>query len=175
MQAVCQGDRQAYKLLVDRHCQAISHYAFRLCGNQSEAEDISQETFLRLWTQSDKWQPAKAKLSTWLHRITHNLCIDLLRKQSRIETEANTEELQQSPLWQYARYEESNSDQSDPALRLQQVLARLPEAQRSALMLCSHSGFSNQEAADIMGLSVKALESTLARARRSLRSKLFDD
>jgi RNA polymerase sigma-70 factor (ECF subfamily) len=171
MEAVCRGDRRAYQALVDRHWKAISHYAFRLLGDLSEAEDISQETFLRLWKQAEKWQPGKAKLSTWLHRITHNLCIDHLRKHSRMQAEADPGQFVEAE----AIAGQDIEDQSREELggQLQRALATLPESQRSALMLCSQSGFSNQEAAAIMGISVKALESTLARARRTLRSSLF--
>jgi RNA polymerase sigma-70 factor (ECF subfamily) len=173
MEAVCQGDRRAYRALVDRHWQAISHYAFRLLGDVSEAEDICQETFLRLWKQAEKWQPGKARLSTWLHRISHNLCIDHLRKHSRLQAEADPGQFAEAETTE--RRDHEGDDREEMAGQLQQALAALPESQRSALMLCSHSGFSNQEAAAIMGISVKALESCLARARRNLRSSLFTD
>jgi len=55
-----------------------------MLGNGRDIEDVAQETFLRLWVNAKKWDPGKAKLSTWLHRIAHNLCIDLLRKQQRV-------------------------------------------------------------------------------------------
>lgn len=182
MDAVCRGDRQAYRSLVQRHSLAIGHYAYRLLGNSSEAEDITQETFLRLWLNAHRWQPDKARLTTWLHRIAHNLCVDLQRKQGRIQTGHDESELDgQSEAVQSARQvlttdeaqQDLDTDARDTQLqRLRAALDELPENQRSALTLCTFSGFSNQEAAAIMGLSVKALESALARARRSLREKL---
>ena len=177
MEALCQGDRKAYQAIVDRHCQAISHYALRMLGNQGDAEDITQETFLRLWLKADKWQASKAKLTTWLHRITHNLCIDFMRKHSRLQTLEDSEGLDANAQAAWSGVDESCTDDSqtddDRMSRLTKALSRLPEAQRSALMLCTYSGFSNQEAAAIMSISVKALESALARARRSLRATLF--
>src|SRR5210317_1018640 len=86
MLAVSKGDQSAYQPLVSQHLNAISHYAFRLLGNLKDTEDICQEVFLKLWTTASKWQPEKVKLTTWLHRITHNLCIDYLRKHGRTHT-----------------------------------------------------------------------------------------
>ena len=92
MLAVCEGDRSAYQTIVNQHLKSISHYAFRILGNQKDTEDISQEVFLRLWINARKWNPEKAKLSTWLHRIAHNLCIDYLRKHGRVQTQESFEE-----------------------------------------------------------------------------------
>ena len=181
MDLVCRGDQKAYQSLVYRHSQAISHYAYRLLGSKTDAEDITQETFLRLWINAHKWQPEKARLTTWLHRIAHNLCIDLQRKQKHLQPEADAQSGDQAAREQPAAGQDSlNGDSttqtSDRQLqRVRQALDELPENQRSALTLCTFSGFSNQEAAAIMGLSLKALESALARARRSLREKLSDE
>ena len=179
MEALCAGDRRAYQAIVNRHCQAISHYALRMLGNQSDAEDITQETFLRLWLKADQWQASKSKLTTWLHRIAHNLCIDHMRKHSRLQTLEETDELSSDSQaqWQVSGLESSEAEQQDEdrLAMLTAAVSRLPEAQRSALMLCTYSGFSNQEAAAIMSISVKALESVLARARRTLRATLFTE
>ncbi|GAB5499566.1 MAG: RNA polymerase sigma factor [Pseudohongiellaceae bacterium] len=181
MDAVCRGDRKAYQSLVHRHSKAISHYAYRLLGSEADAEDVTQETFLRLWINACKWQPDKARLTTWLHRIAHNLCVDLQRKQGRIELQGDEQTLDH-PLRETDSNEPNSADQLNSAethnkqmLRLRQALDGLPENQRSALTLCTFSGFSNQEAAAIMGLSVKALESALARARRTLRETLANE
>lgn len=173
MAAVCQGEEQAYQALVRRHLPAISNYCYRLLGARRDCEDVSQETFLRLWLNAEKWQPEKAKLTTWLHRIAHNLCIDLLRKQARVDLEAEPESLKEA----MPEETETAGDRERDERRLQllgEAMFSLPEAQRSALSLCHHSGFSNQEAAAIMGLSLKALESALVRGRRSLREMLAD-
>lgn len=169
MQAVCMGGRSAYQALVKRHLKAISHYAYRLLGNQKDTEDITQEVFLRLWTNAQKWNSDKSKLTTWLHRITHNLCIDYLRKNGRMQTQDNfDDEVADSP----SSNNESIDDKSDKTKLLREALSALPENQRSALSLCHYQGFSNKEAAVIMNISVKALESSIARAKRSLREKL---
>ena len=175
MRAVCNGDQSAYQTIVKQHLKSISHYAFRILGNQKDTEDITQETFLKLWINAGKWQPEKAKLSTWLHRITHNLCIDYLRKHGSTHTQENVEEERstESPTeWQDKN--EASEYRTQQEQQLKKAIDNLPENQRSALMLCHYSGFSNKEAAVIMDVSVKALESAIARAKRSLRKQLSD-
>ena len=169
MQAVCMGGRSAYQALVKRHLKSISHYAYRLLGNQKDTEDITQEVFLRLWNNAQKWKPEKSKLTTWLHRIAHNLCIDYLRKYGRMQTQDSfDDEADDSP----SENKESMDEKNSQIKLLSEAIGSLPENQRSALSLCHYQGFSNKEAAAIMNISVKALESAIARAKRSLREKL---
>ena len=194
MAAVAEGDRRAYEALVRAHLPAVTRYALRLLGNARDIEDIAQETFLRLWTNASKWDPAKAKLSTWLHRIAHNLCIDLLRKQQRLLLSCNFDEEFDSEsdasgsqdsapansslrgaLAELAKLEPSSQQAIEEGAALgalNAAMANLSESQRSALLLCHFQGFSNKEAATIAGLSVRALESLMARAKRNLRLQL---
>lgn len=171
MEAVRNGDEAAYRALVRRHLGAVSRYAFRLLGDRHETEDVAQETFLKLWTGASRWRPERARLSTWLHRIAHNLCVDRLRRRAR------------SPLPDEAGDaadggvdagpgpgERLDGDRETAALRA--AIGRLPESQRTALMLCHYGGFSNKEAAAVMGVSLKALESAVGRARRGLCAML---
>ena len=163
MNAICAGDHSAYEAVVRRHLKPVSHYAWRLLGNAGDAEDVSQEVFLRVWTRAASWQPARAKLSTWIHRIAHNLCIDHLRKRREEASEAEAV-LETGPLEETAA--------GDKLAALQAALGGLPLNQRSAISLCHYQGFSNRQAAAIMDVSVQALESLLARAKRSLRKTL---
>ena len=176
MRAVCNGEQFAYQTIVKQHLTSISHYAFRILGNQKDSEDITQETFLKLWINAEKWQPEKAKLSTWLHRIAHNLCIDYLRKHGSIQTLDNIEEGEDSIEnlrdWQESHEISETRTQQDQILK--NAISNLPENQRSALALCHYSGFSHKDAAAIMNVSVKALESAITRAKRSLRKQLRD-
>jgi RNA polymerase sigma-70 factor (ECF subfamily) len=169
MQAVCNGDQAAYQLIVKQHLKPISHYAYRMLGNQKDTEDITQETFLKMWINAPKWRADKAKLSTWLHRIAHNLCVDYHRKHGRVQTQESFEEREdQTDL----DSRDEDSEHSSNIRKLNAAISDLPENQRSALMLCHYQGFSNKDAAAIMNLSVKALESALARAKRSLQKQL---
>lgn len=171
MLAVCGGNRPAYQTLVKRHLKSISHYAYRLLGNQKDTEDITQEVFLRLWTNAEKWKAEKSKLTTWLHRITHNLCIDYLRKHGRMQTQDTFDDEADDSL---SANKESPDEKHDEIKLLSEAISALPENQRSALSLCHYQGFSNKEAAAIMDISIKALESAIARAKRSLREKLAE-
>ena len=157
------GDNSAYEAIVRRHLKPVSHYAWRMLGNQRDVEDIAQDTFLKVWINAASWQPAKAKFSTWVHRIAHNLCIDHMRK--RREQATDEEAVQKAgPLDEIAA--------DDDAALLRAALGQLPQSQHSAILLCHYLGFSNKEAAAILDVSVPALESLLARAKHSLRKSL---
>lgn len=167
--AIANGDQQAYQQAVASHGRAIAVYAWRILGDESLAEDITQETFIRLWTKVSDWHPGKAALTTWLHRIAHNLCMDYLRRSGPSASSMSLSE-------------ESNHDDAqapaDPAAeaelkqQVNRVLMQLPEGQRSALVLVHYQSLSHREAADVMGVSVRALESLLVRARQSLRRSI---
>lgn len=165
MAGIVAGDRQVYAEAVRRYARAIAVYAYRMLGNASDAEDIAQETFLRLWTQAARWQPGKAALSTWLHRIAHNLCIDSLRKNKPSLLNELDDDLADGQLAADDALEAENDH-----IMLHMALGKLPERQRSALALTHYQGLSNKEVADILSVSVDALESLLARARRSLKT-----
>ncbi len=166
MQAIAAGDSRAYEATIRQHLQSISHFAFRMLGNSKDTEDIAQETFLRLWLHAHTWQREKASVSTWLHRIAHNLCVDYLRKDksslsSEYEDEhAGTDRPADAP------------ERAEQLQALQHALEALPERQRSAIVLSHYHGFSNKEVAANMDISVDALESIVARARRSLKAQL---
>lgn len=162
---VSRGDREAYATLLGIQLASVSRYVARMLGDPVEAEDITQEVFLRLWTQADRYDASRAKLSTWLHNIAHNLCIDHFRKHSRLvsEDEAN----------------EPTGDEPEVSLLasltandISKGIMTLPERQRSAVVLCHYQGLSNKDAAVVLEVSVDALESLLARAKRKLKQEL---
>lgn len=169
MAAIVTGDRQAYAVVLRKHARPLAAYAWRMLGSESEAQDIVQETFLRLWTQAQRWDSQQAVLSTWLHRIAHNLCIDALRKRGKVR-ESSDEELGQL-LDDHETFEQEISRESRQ-IQLHKAIAALPERQRSALILTHFQGLSNKEVAQILDVSVDALESLLSRARRTLKHRL---
>lgn len=157
MVALQAGDEQAFDRLLDRHLDPIHRYLLRQIGNAADADELSQETFLRLWTEAERFNPAKARFTTWLHRIAHNLMIDRLRRQRP-----------EDPVDEQA-IEPPVDAAADAQWRwLNQAMARLPDNQRAAVALVYLQGFSNKEAAVIMDIGVRALESLLARGKRSL-------
>ena len=164
MRRTAKGDAVAFRALADAHLAKIMNYAYRLLHDRTEAEDVAQETFLRLWKDAGRYEP-KARVTTWLHRIAHNLCIDRLRGRREQPSETLDEErTSQEPG--------GLLDRKRVALEVGQALAALPERQRAAITLVHYQGLSNIEAAAVLDVNVDALESLLARGRRSLREKL---
>lgn len=136
-----------------------------MIGDRAEAEDITQETFLRAWKALPDWTP-KAKFSTWACTVALNLCRDRLRKKKPVLMDELPERVDQAQ-----RPDEAlASSQAQNWIASQ--IAGLPERQREAISLCALEGMSNIEAAEVMGVSIHALESLLARARRTLRPSL---
>lgn len=168
MARVAAGDQVACRLLVDRYLDRITAYARRVLGDQVEAEDVAQETFVRLWTHASRWEPRSAKVGTWLHRVAHNLCIDRFRKRR----EVLMDELPDRPDPAVGAEEVIN--QADVAKVVEAAVAALPERQRAAIILCHHQELGNIEAAQVLDVSVEALESLLTRGRRKLRETLRD-
>lgn len=165
MAKVQQGDQAAFAQLVHRHVDALYSYALRLSKSPANAEDLVQESWLSAWTHATSFDPAKAKLTTWLHRILHNRFIDGARK----KTEVSDSEAIDAAL-------ASDSPGDSIALEerltaLNQMVNQLPSEQRAALALRHFQGFGNEDISHILGVSVRAVESLLARARRSLRGQ----
>ena len=179
---VTQGDSRAFAELAQRHLPAIETYATRILADQTAAQDIAQETLLVLWQRSSEFKPEKARLTTWLHRVAHNRCIDLLRRQKR-ETPMPSADI-------YDRQENSAQgsgvrDVHDPTdiisvtseldanpSAMDVALRRLPESQRTALVLTYYQNLSNREVASVMNSSTRAVESLLCRARGNLKKQL---
>ena len=162
---VAAGDGVASRILVDRHLRSIVRFAYRMLGDMNEAEDVAQETFLRLWKNASRWEP-RAKLSTWLFRVAHNLSVDRLRARRDVAVARLPEHVDPKA----AVVELMERGERD--LAVAQALESLPERQRTAISLVYYEGLSNREAADIMGVQVDALESLLSRGRRNLRKVL---
>ena len=140
--------------------------ARRMLGDPGEAEDAVQDAFMRLWTHAARWQPGAAKFETWLYRVTLNQCYDRLRRRpsAKLEEAADVADPAADP--------ERQLGESNLAEAVGRAVSQLPERQRAAILLCHYQGCGNIEAAEILGISVEALESLLARGRRALRQKL---
>lgn len=163
-----QGEAAAVQALVARKLRRVLSLAKRTLGDPAEAEDVAQETFLRVWRAAPKWRPGAAKFDTWLHRVTLNLCLDRLRRRR----ERPTADLPDSPDPGPAPDRGLLAD--DTGRRVRTALAALPPRQREAIVLCHYQELGNIEAAALMGVSVEALESLLSRGRRALKAALAD-
>nr|WP_300379370.1 sigma-70 family RNA polymerase sigma factor [Henriciella sp.] len=159
------GDRMAQAALVNRHMPVIWRVAFRMLGDRQEAEDVTQETFLRAWKMLPDWEE-RAKFSTWACTVAINLCRDRLKKKRPVLMDELPEQTD------VALRPDQALHQNQASAHITSLVDALPDRQKEALTLCAFEGMGNIEAAKTMGVSVEALESLLSRARRRLRSEL---
>ena len=168
MVRVQRGDHQAFATLVRRHTQRFYAGAYRVSGNMFEAEDIVQDAFLKLWDRPQVWDKNRgAKFTTWFYRVVMNLAIDRKR---RARPQAGADVLDVLPDGA-KRADQAMIDTQEQEI-LESAIQNLPDRQKAALNLCFYEGLSNREAADILGVGVKALESLLIRAKAGLRDEL---
>ncbi len=165
---VGRGDPAAIQAMVARKLPRMLALANRMLGDLAEAEDVAQEAMLRAWKQAPKWKPGQAKFDTWLHRVGLNLCYDRLRRRREVPTEAPPDRPDDGPS------PDRGLMAAETGARVDAALARLPERQREAIVLCHYQELTNIEAASLMSVSVDALESLLSRGRRALRQTLAD-
>ncbi|SHF24545.1 RNA polymerase sigma-70 factor, ECF subfamily [Ruegeria intermedia] len=160
------GDAAAARVLTDRLGPRCFSVALRMLNNRAEAEDVTQEAMMRLWKVAPDWVPGQARISTWLYRVTLNLCIDQRRRKSADPLDGTPEPQDDSAgvverMQQKARLDALNV-----------ALAQLPERQRQAVVLRHIEELSNPEIAEIMRISVEAVESLVARGKRALAAIL---
>lgn len=160
------GDRGAFDEIVTRHGTFALRLAARLIPDRSAAEDVVQEAMVRAWTQAARFDPQRAHFTTWLYRIVTNLCIDHRRRR---RPEPMPEDFEPADPAAGAQ-DMLEVDERD--LAVARALADLPGRQRAAMALVYDEGLSGAEAARVLGLSAKAVERLLARARASLRDRL---
>lgn len=165
---VADGDPAAVRALVARKLPRIMALGQRMLGDVAEAEDVAQESFVRAWKQAPSWRTGQARFDTWLHRVALNLCYDRLRRRREVAVAELPEQVDPGPC------PDRGLQAMDTGRRVSAAMAALPDRQREALALCHYQELSNIEAAAVMGVSIEALESLLARGRRSLRVALAD-
>ena len=162
------GDVGAWEIIVDRHLPAVSRYAAYVLGDNAQGEDVAQETFIRLIKKAQSWQANGAGLKSWLFRVARNLCIDHKRKKC-------LDPMENSDLILDPIDGDVTDRLIDIANTVKLALAKLPERQQTAIVLVHYEGFTGNEAANLLGITVEAVESLLARARRNLRKALQPD
>ena len=157
-------NHDAFSTLVTRHSDRFYALSYRTLFNQSDAEDIVQESFLKLWRKPELWQDKKhSKFTTWFYRVIVNACYDLNKKKSSQESSLIGDDYEQ------ATEDEDLSHQQLSAIDA--ALKNLPERQRTALNLCFYEGLSNAEAADVLGIRLKALQSLIMRGKAALKTQ----
>lgn len=164
------GDRHAALALTQRITPRVLAYAARLLsGDRAEAEDVAQETMLRLWRVAPDWRQGETKVTTWAYRVATNLCIDRQRSRSRKRQLALDDAPEVADATPGA---EGQLQQADRMAALESALAELPDRQRQAVVLRHLEGMTNPEIAAIMEIGVEAVESLTARGKRALAAIL---
>lgn len=168
MARVQNADHAAFSVLVHRYTNMFYSAAYRMCGQQNDAEDIVQDAFLKLWNRPQIWDASRgAKFTTWFYRVVTNQAIDFMRKKKpaaagdTLDYIEDTRDSQQDMM-----------ESDEQSAMIEMLIQSLPERQKTALNLCFYEGLSNKDAAQIMGVGVKALESLLMRAKSGLREEL---
>ena len=167
MLAIAKNDGAAFRLLMQRHTKSMVSLARRITLNVSDADEVVQEAFLRLWKQAPKWDVnGPARIRTWLQRVVTNLAIDRCRRQKLLPLEAAGDPQDE------AQDTEASLGNKEEAEQVRAAMNALPPRQRAAIALCYFEELTDAQAADNLGVSVGALESLLVRARRHLRESL---
>ncbi len=169
MQRVMRKDHEAFSILVHRHTSMFYAAAYRICSDQGDAEDIVQDAFLKLWNNPKIWDKnSEAKFTTWFYRIVINQAIDYMRRKKPASDSGIIAMIENSSISQYSQIEaQENKDILECAIQ------SLPERQKLALNLCFYEELSNKQAASILDISVKALESLVMRAKSGLRDEFL--
>ena len=168
-----------FKSLVEDHQEKVRKTCFSLLNNREDAEDVSQEVFIQIY-ESLKHFREEAEISTWIYRIAVNKSLDFIRKKKRKKRFA-----QLTSLFGFNEEKEEIAlpDSGDPQKDMENkerkqildsALERLPENQKTAISLSKYEGFSNKEIAEIMDLSLSAVEALMHRAKKNLHKLLYD-
>ncbi len=177
MERIAGGDQDAFEILVNRHQTSILNLIYRYVGNRTQAKDLAQEVFIKVWQGAESYEP-KAKFTTWVYRITVNLCLNELKSAKGGKwVQLTTEEEARKRADDEIHPEGSLSPEDlllaeERSRQISEALQTLPENQRMALILKRYDNLSYDEIGKIMECSFSAVESLLVRAKRNLQEKL---
>lgn len=163
-----QAEMPSWDALVAEHADSVYRLAFRLSGNQHDAEDLTQETFIRVFRSLKNYRPGT--FEGWLHRITTNLFLDMVRRRSRIRMEALPEDYERVPSTTTSPEDALAEANLDPTL--QRALDDLSPDFRVAVVLCDVVGMSYEEIADTLGVKMGTVRSRIHRGRSQMRAYL---
>ena len=173
------GDEDAFRELIERHQRAVINVIYRALGDAWEAEDLAQRVFIQVFRSARRYEPT-AKFTTWLFTITHNAIRNEYRRRARHATESFDAMTQPGatgePGTQLADPRATDPSQTvienELQEKIQAAIQRLPEAQRTAVILCRFEGLPYEEIAVVLDCSVSAVKSLLHRARETLKEQL---
>ena len=175
------GDQDAFSQLVQANQNRIYTLAVRMTGSTEDGEDLAQEAFLRAWRNLPSFQ-AESSFSTWLYKLTSNLCIDFLRREKRRKTAVTTVSLDNddddappAEVPDHRFTPETELEHKELRTAVEQGLAQLSDEHRAVLVLREVEGLSYTEIAAYLNLEEGTVKSRIARARSSLRKILLED
>jgi RNA polymerase sigma-70 factor (ECF subfamily) len=169
MLMVCNANHDAFAELVQRHTQNFFALAFRTLQSKDDAEDIVQNSFIKLWQKPHSWNSEKSLFTTWFYRVIINACHDHMRRNKRfVYVEPQVIENALSPISSEQSNLEAEQELKRQQRYLEMGLAKLSGVQRDAINLVVYCALPQKQAASIMGVGLKALESLLVRAKRAL-------
>jgi RNA polymerase sigma-70 factor (ECF subfamily) len=174
MALVATGDDRAFEQLVERHQRLVVGTVGRMLGTSSDAEDIAQQVFVRIWKNAKRYEP-RAKFTTWLLKITRNLVFNELRRRSRhpqVPLQSESEEEERPLKDDHAIAPDASLLDQELRGAVDAAIANLPETQRMAVILRRYEELSYEEIAEALDQSVSAVKSLLFRARTELRENL---
>lgn len=163
------GESQALEMLMDRHMKKIHGTAYRMLGDQMQAEDVTQMVFLNIWNLAPKWAQGQARVLSYLYKVCTHRCLDILRKKKESLPGELPDQIDQQPSAL------NLIENRETAERVQSAIAQLPDNQRAAINLFYYEHQSLKMAAETLEISPSAFESLLRRARKSLKSHLTTD
>ena len=174
---ICQGDMSAFRKLVDIYKKKIFYIAYDFLGDHHEAEDISQEVFIKVFRSIHKFKK-DAKMSTWIYQITVNTCIDAIRRKKakpaiQLDEEKPVESWAgHSVLGSKISSPESSADASLLQIKIQQALHKISDKERAVFVMRHYNDLTINEIADVMRISSGTVKSFLFRGLQKLRKEL---
>ena len=167
------GDPEAFRLLVERHSQPIFRVAYRMTGNEHDADDVVQEAFLRAYRQIDRFEE-RANFGTWLHRIAVNCALDLLRARGRMDRHygGDPEDAEMSGAIRTDAQQDRLLMSAELGKQVAAAMEQLSGNERTAFVLRHFEGMPVEEIGKTMGIQVNAAKHTIFRAVRKLRQAL---
>lgn len=172
------GDQAAFKELVEKHKISVLNLCLRFTGNKPDAEDLSQDVFMRIFQAAPRYE-AKAAFTTWMYRIAVNLCLNYQRRKKlltffSIDSDNDFKKNHQKKIPDIISSErpDTNFEKKEQSQFIQKAIQSLPENQRTVVILYRYQNLSYQEIAETLETSISAVESRLFRAKINLKKKL---
>ena len=170
-----QGDGEAFQALVEQHSRSVFRLAFRMTGNQQDAEDVVQESFLRAYRQLGRFE-SRANFGTWLYRIVANCSVDLMRSKQARHDQVRGDSLDQEGAVELPAVDapgpERMAQSAEIDRRVQAALQELSPLERAAFTLRHYEGRSIEEISTTLGLGISAAKHSVFRAVKKLRVAL---